>query len=248
MVRQLGGKPCQRCSAPKPPGRARYCGDECASLTAREREDAKAAARRTACKGCGGPKGAGVRGGRFCEECRRLSGDTTAQLEHERNRRRVAKAREAKLGTEKGVRRRNDAPEGKKWCARCQDFRPLTSFPARGGEKRKLGPYCRPCQRSYNRERSLLNTFGLTWDEYEFLLACQEDRCYLCRRLPRKTALAVDHNHKTGEIRGLLCRTCNHRMLGSAQENPDLLRKAADYLENPPAREVFGDQKFVPGY
>lgn len=247
MPRQLGGKPCQRCGEPKPPGRARYCGDGCAGAAFQERQAARAKTRMAKCQGCGGDKEPGVRGGRFCAECRRLQADTTGQLEYERNRRKVQAERAAKIASEKGLRRHNDPPDGHKWCARCQEFRPLTSFPKRD-KAGKPAAYCRPCQRSYNRERSLQRSFGLTWDEYELMLACQEDRCYLCRRLPRKTALAVDHNHKTGEIRGLLCRVCNHRMLGAAKEDPALLRKAADYLEDPPAKEVFGVRKYVPGF
>lgn len=246
MPRKLGGKPCQRCGEPKPPGRARYCSDDCLNAVAKEREEARAQSRLQSCKACGGPKELGTRGGKYCEECRRLMADAAKQMEHERNRRKVLKSRQEKLESEQGLRRCSEAPDGTKWCARCQEFRPITSFPRRdkGG---KPASYCRPCQRSYNRERNLKNKFGLSWDEYELMLACQDDRCYLCGRMPRKAALAVDHNHKTGEIRGLLCRVCNHRMLGSAQESPEILRKAADYLEEPPAREVFGERKYVPG-
>jgi hypothetical protein len=45
---------------------------------------------------------------------------------------------------------------------------------------------------------------------------------------PRR--MSIDHNHATGVIRALLCHNCNF-MIGSAKENPDTLRKAADYLE-----------------
>lgn len=40
----------------------------------------------------------------------------------------------------------------------------------------------------------------------------------------------IDHNHQTGEIRGLLCSPCN-RAIGQLQDNPNILRKAANYLE-----------------
>lgn len=132
-----------------------------------------------------------------------------------------------------------------KWCARCQEFRPLASFAVHRG-----GPasYCKPCQRSYNQERRLRITYGITWDEYELLLACQDYRCAICDGRPRKNALAVDHDHVTGELRGLLCSRCNHRLLGSANDDPARLRKAADYLEAFHPREVFGASKHVPGF
>jgi len=45
-----------------------------------------------------------------------------------------------------------------------------------------------------------------------------------------KAKLAVDHNHLTGEVRGLLCHNCN-RALGLFGDNPDIIRKAVEYLE-----------------
>jgi len=97
-------------------------------------------------------------------------------------------------------------------------------------------------------ERRLRLTFGLTWDEYDFLLGCQGGVCAICSGRPRKYALAVDHDHKTGEIRGLLCSRCNHKLLGSANDDPARLRKAADYLEEFGPREVFGQRRFIPGF
>lgn len=136
--------------------------------------------------------------------------------------------------------------EGTKWCKRCAEFRELGEFPVRK-DSRKPATYCRPCQSAYNTERRLRLMFGMTWDDYELLLVCQDYRCAICRGRPRKNILAVDHDHKTGEIRGLLCSRCNHRLLGSANDDPQRLRAAADYLESFRPRDVFGRPRFVPG-
>ncbi|AXH94363.1 hypothetical protein DVH21_05465 [Micromonospora aurantiaca] len=200
-----------------------------------------------ACQRCGGQKEFGTRGSRFCTECRRLHGDTVQQLEQERSRRRQQRVLEGKLADGKRIKYRSkDVPDGQKWCARCQEFRPVTSFPLRK-EGGKPAAYCKPCQRFYNTERRIKLVFGLTWDEYELLLACQDGKCAICGGRPRRHMLAVDHDHKTGEIRGLLCSRCNHKLLGSANDDPARLRRAADYLEEFAAREVFGDPKYVPG-
>ena len=66
------------------------------------------------------------------------------------------------------------------------------------------------------------------------------NRCAICgepetavSRTGRPKSISVDHDHDTGRIRGVLCDRCN-RALGYLRDNPDLLRRAADYLERPP--------------
>ncbi len=74
---------------------------------------------------------------------------------------------------------------------------------------------------------------------YEALLAAQGGFCaiHLCRAQGLTRALAVDHNHETGEVRGLLCVTHN-QALGWARDNPDVFDSLAEYLRNPPSRVV----------
>lgn len=86
------------------------------------------------------------------------------------------------------------------------------------------------------KESELKKSFGITLDIYKALLKAQKNRCAICER--EETAmlhgkvkkLAVDHDHKTGAIRGLLCSACN-TALGKFQDNKELLLKAALYLE-----------------
>lgn len=80
--------------------------------------------------------------------------------------------------------------------------------------------------------------YGLTEKEYNLLLAAQGGVCAICKQpetkiVKRKTvaSLCVDHNHVTGKMRGLLCTRCN-LMVGNAEDNPDRLRQAANYLED----------------
>lgn len=58
--------------------------------------------------------------------------------------------------------------------------------------------------------------------------------CYICNipEIECNSRLHMDHNHVTGEFRGWLCRRCNMNIIGMSNDNPDLLRRAADYLEN----------------
>ena len=238
---------CKECRGERPPGRTTYCSHQCWQAGHAKQARAQRQRRLEACKRCGGPKELGVRGARYCNECRRLVADTSTQLEHERSRRRQHARRETRIANGERIARRDDPPAGEKWCPRCQAFRPESSFPLRsnGG---KPAAYCKPCQRFYNTERRMKLVYGVTWDEYELLLACQDGRCAICNGRPRKNMLSVDHDHKTGEVRGLLCSRCNHRLLGSANDDPVRLRRAADYLEQFSPREVFGEPRYIPGY
>lgn len=243
-------RPCRECGKPRPKGRTRYryCSDACNQTHAQRREHDRQQKRRALCKMCNKDKGVIPQGARYCAECRRLRADIVEQLEHERTRRKVLARRAERLAAgERVASMRVDVPDGMKWCPRCQELRPLDSFPGRKDNGKKAA-YCRPCQRSYNRERRMQIMYGVEWDDYERMLACQDGRCAICGRLPRKYALAIDHDHKSGEIRGLLCNRCNHTLLGAANEDSRLLRRAADYLDDTPlARDVFGEPRYMPG-
>jgi AraC-like DNA-binding protein len=80
------------------------------------------------------------------------------------------------------------------------------------------------------REIHLRNKFGLTPDEYDRIFKAQAGLCALCKSPPTPgISLHVDHDHGTGEIRGLLCVRCNNA-IGLLREDPDLMRRAARYV------------------
>jgi hypothetical protein len=79
---------------------------------------------------------------------------------------------------------------------------------------------------------SNLKRYGITLADYDQMLKRQKGVCAICKKPEthsRQRRLSVDHNHETGEVRGLLCARCN-RALGMFNDNPDLLRSAARYL------------------
>lgn len=58
----------------------------------------------------------------------------------------------------------------------------------------------------YERNRHIRSTYGLSPEEYDDLKRLQGGVCAICQR---DVTLCVDHDHETGRVRGLLCRTCN---------------------------------------
>lgn len=83
----------------------------------------------------------------------------------------------------------------------------------------------------------LRTRYGITQEQYQTLYDKQNGLCAGCGRLPKSggkgnanAVLFVDHDHYTDEVRGLLCQGCN-AAVGLAQDNPQVLRALADYLE-----------------
>ena len=81
------------------------------------------------------------------------------------------------------------------------------------------------------RAYSLMRLYGITPEQYQELYD-RNGGCNLCGKTEEQEGkgLAVDHNHKTGEVRGVLCGYCNHRVVGR-HTDPSLLRRMADYVE-----------------
>jgi hypothetical protein len=77
----------------------------------------------------------------------------------------------------------------------------------------------------------LKSAYGITIDDYDRILASQGGRCSICKGGTSKRHFAVDHNHKNGNIRGLLCARCN---IGLARFMDDitLVRRAVRYLKD----------------
>lgn len=127
---------------------------------------------------------------------------------------------------------------GKGLCSGCyfKQKRPADCHPDRPFRARGL---CGPCyvrnhgadrQRRAARVRLLREVYGLTLEEYDAMLIAQGGVCAICREEPTRS-LAVDHDHATGQVRGLLCIRCN-RAIGNLRDDPNLARRLAEYLDS----------------
>ena len=79
------------------------------------------------------------------------------------------------------------------------------------------------------RKCNLKKLYGITVQEYDKMLKKQKGKCAICGKKPDKIRLAVDHCHRTGKVRGLLCNSCNLG-IGKLGDTIDRLKKVINYL------------------
>lgn len=123
---------------------------------------------------------------------------------------------------------------GTKRCRSCKIEKPKVEFAHKITQSGGVDNYCNPCRAERRREVE----YGITPEQYDGMLAEQDNRCYLCKqsetaihpRTGKIKRLSVDHCHSSGNVRRLLCSACNIG-LGSFKDDPALLRAAALYLE-----------------
>ncbi len=130
--------------------------------------------------------------------------------------------KEKKVRTKEQVGYRDK--EGNKQCISCMLWLPETDFKRHSTTSDGLHGTCTRC--------IALNRYGLDRADYALLEAMQDGKCGSCGSTE---TLVVDHNHNTGQVRGILCQNCN-LALGQLHDDPSVARSLADYAENPPAR------------
>lgn len=120
-------------------------------------------------------------------------------------------------------------PDGKRWCSGCQSFVPRLYC---------RGSRCIACESGAAHENRVTDQYGLKPGQYKEILEAQGRKCAICRARPISVRLAVDHDHRSQAVRGLLCSRCNHDLLGSAHDALPILVRAVAYLLAPPAADA----------
>ena len=119
-------------------------------------------------------------------------------------------------------------------CRRCGVEKSLQDF-YKNKDKNRKQPYfldCKPCHKAKCRDWELKKKYGIDRSEYNSLWDKQSGKCRICQCLlgrSTKTVPHVDHCHKTGEVRGLLCFQCNAG-LGMFRDSPTVLEAAMAYI------------------
>ena len=126
-------------------------------------------------------------------------------------------------------------------CTRCKQDKPETSefFPLHNKKKNGLDSWCRACRSDYRSSTRRGNYRSAIDDATLEHLVRSTFECVICG--DEAKPLMVDHDHKTGNFRGLLCRECNFG-LGKFKDDPVLLEHARIYLlaaQNDPRADSF---------
>jgi hypothetical protein len=140
------------------------------------------------------------------------------------------------------MRARYPVVDGKKICTYCLVDKPVEEFGKEALVKSGLKPRCKECISKQNkesnrpssgytkqREYQLRKNYKLTEEEYQQMHTEQQGVCWICGKESTKL-LHVDHDHDTGEIRGLLCGNCN-KAIGLMYDDISILARAIDYLQ-----------------
>lgn len=125
--------------------------------------------------------------------------------------------------------------QGLKRCPRCRKEQPLDAFSRNARHLTGRRAHCKACDHQYVvrrrktvRDSNLKNLYALSLAEYEQQLKAQGGRCAICQEAPNGRSLDVDHNHHTGQIRGLLCSPCN-LLVGRLEADPRRCQAAMAY-------------------
>ena len=132
-----------------------------------------------------------------------------------------------------------------KMCRVCKIVQPFKNFYSQSRVKGHIASRCKKCSSVRHKEYANKNKdkiqkrhavywrkhkYGLTQEEYKDMILSQNNECAICKKPSHKT-LHIDHDHKTGKVRGLLCSTCNTG-IGFFNEDIDSLTNAVKYLKS----------------
>ena len=141
-------------------------------------------------------------------------------------------------------------PDTPRWCHGCQRHLPPGAFSRDKKQRDGLHVSCRECRSASRKaaytpavalrlqQRHIVRTYSIAPEEFARMVAQQDNQCAICRwDMGTSKDRHVDHCHRTGRVRALLCSRCN-TTIGQTEDDPALLRAMADYLERHAVVEV----------
>jgi hypothetical protein len=138
-------------------------------------------------------------------------------------------------------RTRKKTLEGQRFCSICELVLPIEQFHWRNKKINIRRNICKDCR---NQQKWFSSRVEL---ERQKLLAAQQGKCAICQVDHEQSKLGVDHNHKTFEVRGLLCLDCNTG-IANFEDNPKFLIQAVIYLNGGQNAKTFSISSISPNY
>jgi thiol-disulfide isomerase/thioredoxin len=131
--------------------------------------------------------------------------------------------------------------KGLKICSNCKEIKTIDNYNFYKKSAVGLASWCNTCRkehRTLNIDKSYIavikRKYGISEEEYIQILKKFDNKCGICSSTDsggRSKRMSLDHCHKTGKIRGILCHSCNTG-LGLLKDSTEILQKAIDYLES----------------
>ena len=130
-----------------------------------------------------------------------------------------------------------------KKCSKCKQDKELSEFTKNKNGKLGVHHYCKVCNYeqkkntydySKSRNKRILSSYKIDISTVEAMYISQNKRCKICNKeystVSKHGGLYIDHCHATGEVRGLLCSSCNN-LLGQCKDDINILKNAIKYLQ-----------------
>lgn len=132
--------------------------------------------------------------------------------------------------------RKKPNDNGEYCCSKCKQWLPPSSYTKNKKQKTGLSYACRDCMLDHTRKYNILKKYGISIDLYKKMLKEQQDKCDCCGKDLKdkgnyKERPVIDHNHKTGKVRSLLCNKCN-LALGNMDDSSEYALLLHKYLHN----------------
>ena len=132
------------------------------------------------------------------------------------------------------TKRPNEKGEWK--CSTCKEWKPVTAYNKNSKQKSGIHYSCRDCAKKHVRKYNVPKKYNISIERYDSLLAEQLSKCAICSKQlidgsdDYTERPIIDHNHKTGEVRELLCSKCN-LALGNANDSSEYVFNLYNYLK-----------------
>ena len=127
--------------------------------------------------------------------------------------------------------------ENGEWkCSACGEWKPPTAYNKNKQQKSGLHYSCRQCAKQHVRKYNIESKYNITVEDYNKLLSEQSSKCDICdlelvnNSDDKFNRPVIDHNHKSGEVRAILCHKCN-LALGNCNDSSEYTLKLYNYLK-----------------